>query len=312
MASLKQPRTIDKPGRNGTPKGVSGISPTNGRRRSRDDIRRLKNQIIEVVAAQRPMTVRQVFYRLVSRSDSLIAKTEREYKGTVARLLVKLRRAGEIPYEWISDNTRWMRKPTTHRSASAALERFAQAYRRDLWAEQPVYVEVWIEKDAIAGVLMDVTREWDVPLMVSRGFSSESFLYHAAEKIKAERKPAHLYYFGDHDPSGRAIDPAIERGLRRLAPDADITFERVAVTESQIRTLHLPTRPTKKSDSRAKSFRGRSVEVDAIEPDTLREICRDCITRHLDRAVYERVLEEERLERETLRDYARAFDENAF
>jgi hypothetical protein len=245
---------------------------------------------------------------MVSRPNSLIEKTEGEYKQTVIRLLVDMRRSGEIPYEWIADNTRWMRKPKTHYSAAVALEEFANAYRRDLWVVQPVYVEVWCEKDALAGVLFDVTRKWDVPLMVSRGFSSLSFLHSAAENIEAhEGKTAYLYYFGDHDPSGRAIDRVIERTLGELAPDSSIAFKRVAVTEDQIEEWNLPTRPTKTSDSRSKNFRGRSVEVDAIPPDTLRSIAEECITRHLDDDVYNAIRGTEQVERETLKSYAKAF-----
>lgn len=277
-------------------------------RRTKQDIERIREQLYEVVEAQKPMTVRQVFYRMVSRPDTLIAKTEAEYKRTIVRLLVEMRRSGTIPYSWIADNTRWMRKPRTHTSAAAALENFANAYRRDLWNDQDAYVEIWTEKDAIAGVLMQETARYDVPLMVSRGFSSWSFLHTAAMNIIAEQKPAFLYYFGDHDPSGREIDRSIERNLRELAPHADITFERVAVTEAQIRQLQLPTRPTKKTDSRAKNFSGESVEVDAIPPETLREMVSDAITLHIDSEVYKRVLKTEKMEKETLKSYAAAFD----
>jgi hypothetical protein len=172
------------------------------------------------------MTVRQVFYRTVS--SGLIAKTENDYKNSVGRLLVKMRMAGDIPFDWIADNTRWMRKSRTYSSMDAALQNTAQAYRRALWDEQEVYVEVWTEKDALAGVLLAETRPWDVPLMVSKGFASVTYLYEAAQSIKAEGKPAYLYYFGDHDPSGVHIDRAIERRLREFAPDAEIHFERVA------------------------------------------------------------------------------------
>ena len=136
--------------------------------------------------------------------------------------------------------------------------------------------------------------------MVSRGFASESYLYEAAEQIKASSKPAYLYYFGDHDPSGVHIDRSIERGLRRLAPDADIHIERVAVTERQIAEMALQTRPTKKTDSRSRGFKGDSVELDAIPAATLRQLVRQCITQHLDQGEYERTRRIEQAERRTL------------
>jgi hypothetical protein len=256
----------------------------------------IREALYDILAADHPMTVRQVFYRMVSRGA--IAKTENEYNNTVSRLLVKMRRAGEIPFHWISDNTRWMRKPRTFSSLEDALRLTRQTYRRSLWDNQDVYVEVWTEKDALAGVLLDVTREWDVPLMVSRGFSSITYLHSAAENIAEQDKPTFIYYFGDHDPSGVVVDRKIEQGLREFAPDAEIEFERVAVRPEQIVEWGLPTRPTKKTDSRSKSFEGESVEVDAIEPACLRQIVRECIERHVDRQALGVLKAAERSERE--------------
>src|SRR5260370_1104492 len=109
-------------------------------------------------------------------TQGIVAKTEKEYKQTVGRLLLQMRIAGEIPFDWIADNTRWMRKLRTFSSMEEALRQTAWTYRPALWDEQAVYVEVWTEKDALAGVLMEETREGDVPLMVSRGFSSSTYL----------------------------------------------------------------------------------------------------------------------------------------
>ena len=162
------------------------------------------------------MTVRQVFYQAVS--AGLIAKTEREYKNSIVRLLGKMRILGDIPWGWIADSTRWMRKPQTFSSLEAALERTARTYRRALWDTQPVHVEVWSEKDALAGVLYEETERWDVPLMVTRGYPSLSYLYEAAEAVEAEEKPTFVYYFGDYDPSGLDISRNVEERLREFAP----------------------------------------------------------------------------------------------
>ena len=225
------------------------------------------------------MTVRQVFYRLVS--QGMIAKTEGEYKSTVVRLLTAMRRSGELPFQWIADNTRWMRKPTSYSSLGQALQRTAQLYRRSLWDRLPVYVEVWCEKDALAGVLSEETESWDVPLMVTRGFSSLTYLYGAAEVVKAMNKPVYLYFFGDYDPSGLDITRSVEKGLREFAVGAEIYFERVAVTPAQITAWDLPTRPTKATDSRSRNFQGQSVELDAIPPNLLRSLARECINQHV-------------------------------
>lgn len=243
----------------------------------------VRNALYTLLASEHPMTVRQVFYRLVS--QGAIGKTEAEYKGTVVRLLGEMRRDGTIAYDWISDNTRWMRKPHSFDSMEDALITTARTYRRNLWNDQDAYVEVWLEKDALAGVVMEETATFDVPLMVTRGYSSLSFLSQAAESIEEADeagKTAYLYYFGDYDPSGLDIPRKTEATLREMAPDAELSFERVAVTPEQIEAFQLPTRPTKKTDTRSAGFIGESVEVDAIPPADLRAIVRGRIERHID------------------------------
>ncbi|MHB8898074.1 MAG: hypothetical protein ACYC6Y_04950 [Thermoguttaceae bacterium] len=257
----------------------------------------VRGAMFDALEEDNPMTVRQVYYRLVSLG--IIDKTEAQYQ-TVCRLLAEMRRAGDLPFDWLADATRWQRKPTTHSSLKSMLRRSARMYRQALWDDQDVYVEIWLEKDALAGVLYDVTAEWDVPLMVTRGYPSLSYLYSAAEALQEEEKPCYLYYFGDHDPSGVDIPRKVEADLREFAPGAEIHFERVAVLPRQITEWNLQTRPTKKSDTRAKNFEGESVEVDAIPPTELRRLVRGCIERHIDPEALERTLAVEEAERDTL------------
>jgi hypothetical protein len=278
-----------------------GSSPTK-LRRTKADIAELRGILEQVLRQYQPMTVRQVFYRLVSMGA--IDKTEGEYKATVCRLLAEMRRDRQIPYRWIADNTRWQRKPRTYSSLNDALRSTAETYRRAIWDAQDAYVEVWLEKDALSGVLFQETQIWDVPLMVTRGFSSLSFLHTAAEVIAEVGKPSFLYYFGDRDPSGVAIDRKIEQELRAMAPGAEIHFERVAVTPEQVVTLNLPTRPTKTSDSRSRGFEGESVEVDAIDPDSLRMLVRRCVADHIDDRALRTLEKVENEERATLRHIA--------
>lgn len=272
-------------------------------RRTKVDIQAVKEVIYRVLQEEHPMTVRQVFYQLVTLGA--IAKTEGEYKSTVVRLLSQMRRSREIPYSWIADNTRWQRKAPTWGSLKEVLEDTARTYRRSLWDDADVNVEIWLEKDALSGVLWDVTWQWDVPLMVTRGYPSISFLSGAAEAIAEKNKPTFLYYFGDYDPSGMDIPRFVEAEIKKLAPHESVYFQRVAVTPEQILELHLPTRPTKQTDSRAKNFVGESVEVDAIPPRRLREMAEACITQHIDKDSLERTQKIERLEKVTLRRIAR-------
>ena len=254
--------------------------PTKPLRRTKAEISALSDAMITLLADDHPMTVRQLYYRMVS--IGAIAKTETEYKATVGRLLLRLRREGAIPYIWIADNTRWVRRPRTHRGLAAALRDTAETYRRPVWDTQAVYVEIWVEKDALAGVLYEETAPWAVPLMVCKGFASESYVYSAAEAIREQGKPAHLYLLTDHDPSGVAIARDVERRIRGFLPATELHVERVAVTEDQIERWNLPTRPTKRGDSRSKGFQGESVDVDAIPSAQLRAIVRMCIKRHID------------------------------
>jgi hypothetical protein len=115
-------------------------------RRTKAAITSVRDAIKDILEKDNPQTVRQVFYALTVRG--VIAKAEIEYQRTVVRLLVEMREAGEIPFEWIADNTRWMRKPNTFVGLEACLSNISKFYRRDLWAAMPVYVEVWCEQDA--------------------------------------------------------------------------------------------------------------------------------------------------------------------
>jgi|GraSoiStandDraft_41_1057321.scaffolds.fasta_scaffold900186_2 hypothetical protein len=250
-------------------------------RRTKAEVAGIRNAILDILSEDNPQTVRQVFYALTVRGA--IAKAEIEYQRTVIRLLVEMREAGTIPFTWIADNTRWMRKPATFTGLESCLQNASRFYRRDLWAAMPVYVEVWCEKDALAGVLMEETEVFDVPLMVAKGYASLSFLHSAEMAIQDKGKPAYIYHFGDLDPSGVDAARDIEAKLRRYAPDAEIHFERPAVTRAQVDEWSLPTRPTKQTDTRAKKFGSdTSVELDAIPARKLRELVRDVINRHVD------------------------------
>lgn len=196
-----------------------------------------------------------------------------------------MRRGGTVSYKWIDDYSRRFWKPDTFDDMEDALRSTANFYRRAVWKRLPVYVEIWVEKDALAGVLYSVTERYDVMLMPAKGYSFESFTYSSAEAIKRTGKPAVVYYLGDFDPSGWNMARNLEGKLRGFG--ADITFERLAVNPEQIDAWNLPSRPTKRTDTRCKEFfdtfgKGtRSVELDALHPDKLRTIVREAIERHI-------------------------------
>jgi hypothetical protein len=237
-----------------------------------------------------PMTVRGIFYNCEN-VWHVVKKTEGGYMA-VAKQVLAMRRCGVLPYRFIADLTRWMRKPETWSGLVAYFEHGRRAYRRAIWDDQSDYVEIWAEKDAVAGILSTITEEWDVPLMVVRGYSSETFAYNAAEAIKDSGKPAWIYYFGDWDKHGLSISKDIERKLKGFG--AIVNFERVAILPWQIEAYGLPTRPTKDAGF------GDCVEIDALPANTLRKMARDVILAHIDKETYDQTLKVESLERETL------------
>lgn len=241
-------------------------------------------KLLRIAKSVQPATVRQIFYQASVRG--VVEKTEVGY-GMVQRMLVELRRNGMVPWRWITDNTRMMRKPDSYNNLTDAVDSFARYYRKNLWDSLPDYVEIGIEKDALSGVIYPVTDQFDVPLMVARGYSSVTFLHEAAETINEIGKPTFIYHLGDFDPSGVNAGEKIEECLREWAPEADITFERIAVNPDQIIEWDLPARPTKQTDRRTKRFEmehgigTESVELDAIDPNQLRELVEGVIMRHV-------------------------------
>ncbi len=264
-----------------------------------------RDALFDIIAEQRPMTVRQVFYQATVRG--VIEKTEAGY-DKVQTDLALMRKAGELPYNWLADSTRWQRKPQSFGNVEEALKDCAAFYRKALWRDVPAYAEIWLEKDALSGVIYPVTANYDVPLMVARGYASLSFLHSAAEAIAELEVPAYIYHLGDYDPSGVNAGEKIEETLRSLASEAEIHFERIAVTPGQIIEWDLPTRPTKTTDSRAKGFGDISVELDAIPPDRLRSLVQEAIERHLPPDQFDVLKVAEESERQILVALARGDD----
>lgn len=253
------------------------------------------------VAADYPVTLRGVFYRVVSAGH--VEKSEAGYRA-IGRQLIKLRRSGRVPYSRITDGTRLIQKPDSWTAVDEMLNDAASSYRRALWHSQDVEVIVMSEKDAISGVIYPITAAWDVELGITRGYSSETFTHSIAETVidnATDAKTTWIYQLGDHDPSGvdawRDFQAKVLRFVEPQYADDLVRFERLAVTPAQIEELSLPTRPTKRSDTRSSGFVGESVEVDAIPAQILREIVETAISQHVDPtrlAITQQIEDEER------------------
>ena len=276
--------------------GSRSIKP----RRTQSDLNSLLEACLYVINDEPgQITIRHLFYRLVGLGA--IAKSEREYKA-LGRHLMKWRRAGLVSWSAFADNTRWYYGSQLFNDMDAALQNTVTAYRRNLWASQPDYVELWCEKDAIAAILLSVADRFGVKVFPLRGFASGTAIYNAAEIFKEQIERGHevyVYYFGDYDPSGLAIDESAQRALSE-DHGIDVHFERVAVTPAQISDLNLPTRPTKKTDRRSKNFSGESVEIDAMPTEILHRLVEGCITGHIEAGGWAKECEIEEGERETL------------
>lgn len=250
--------------------------------------RAIREAVVELTGRYERMTVRQVFYAL--EVAGTVEKTERGYRQVQTQLL-EMRREGQLDWGFITDGTRWQRKPSTWDSAEDYIESVARHYRRDLWRGQDTRIEMWLEKDALADVVVDVTEKWDVSLMVSRGQSSATFLHSAAKTAEHAYElsgaETFVYTLYDFDAGGERAARTIARDLVEHAPGVPIHVKRLAVTPSQITAWNLPMRPAKRSDPEAGKFGEVAVELDAIPPDLLVGLVENAITSHIDARMWE-------------------------
>jgi hypothetical protein len=281
-----------------------GTSPIKRTRRTRAEIEALDTALMEIVEDFSPATVRQVFYQAVNRG--LVPKSEAKGYRVVQRRLVALRESGEVPYGSIVDGTRYVTGHNRYRDLAQFTEYAAGLYRKDYWDTADVNVEVWLEKEALKGVLIHtVVNECGLGLHVTRGFASITYLQEAAEDIEMDGRPTYVYVLTDFDPSGVSIAEKVESELKMRTPHSELHVKRLAVDREQIESWNLPTRPTKSSDTRARRFRQihgtESVELDAIPPDRLRSLVREAIDAHMEPWRLEQFRMVEKEERDRLR-----------
>src|SRR5215208_3861897 len=270
----------------------------------RSELEALDAALVQIAGSYAPITVRGAFYQAVSRG--LVPKDETKGYRLVQRRLLKLRESGELPYGWMTDGSRTVYGHVRYRDANEFASSVKTRYRQDYWAETDEYVEIWIEKEALAGVLKPVVDEFGLDLYVTRGFASVTYLQEAADDISLEERPVYVYLFTDYDPAGMNIADQVEQELsERAGGDSMVHVERAAVTPEQIRVYGLPTRPTKQSRRKSLTYYEAthgsvSVELDAMPPDVLREEVRQRIERHMDPWRLEQMRMVEREEQEGL------------
>jgi hypothetical protein len=247
-----------------------------------------------------PGTVRGLYYQAEVHSVPGIGKDENGY-SKVQHQVLQLRRGGRLPYRFVADLTRWMRKPRSYDSVEEALRSTAETYRKALWSSADEFVEVWCEKDALAGVIYPITALYDVPLMVARGFSSETFCFEAVEAREDDPRPYVVYSVFDCDRAGRDSARTLKEKLGRFAAEkgVDVEFIHLAIEEDDVEQfdennnralvyLHnvgrrwLPTREPKRKTAADRNWpHPFAIELDAIAPDDLRAMVRAAIEQSL-------------------------------
>lgn len=249
------------------------------------------------------LSLRQLYYQLVSKN--IVENTERSYKN-VGSIVSDARLAGRIDWGMIKDRGREMLKNPHWDNPSDFMRSVAPQYQTDLWANQPAYVEVMVEKQALEGVLEPVCRRLDVPFTANKGYSSSSALYEASKRFLEryqDGKQCHVIYLGDHDPSGIDMSRDVEDRLDQFVKIANgekfnpsdefksVTMHRVALNMDQVRKLRPPENPAKLSDSRAgayiSKFGDKSWELDAIEPRSLADIVDQAVVDIMDHDLFE-------------------------
>lgn len=262
---------------------------------------RLIEEAHNVLQEYNPMTLRQIYYQLVSRH--VIDNKRSEYQR-LSGALVKARQESLIPWEWIEDRVRRPQVVGMWQDLPAFLETVKNAYRKNIWDKQPVYTEVWLEKDALSGIFSDITEEYGVTLVVGRGYNSWSAYREAALRFKNQRKPVSILYFGDFDPSGLDIVRALQESLNFFGISPEI--EKIALTIQDITDYDLPPDFTKKTDSRSakfiKKYGDLAVELDALPLPALQEKIRASIANKLDMAALKEIQVLESQERKELAD----------
>ncbi len=277
----------------------------------------LVDAAIEVLNSLRdywPLTLRQIYYQLVSRL--VIENRLGEYKR-LSRVLSDARLAGHVPWEAMEDRSRTILESGGWSDVTSFLKdeaiRFGFGYRRDLLQDQRERLEVWVEKDALSAIVHRVAFEYCVPVIVAKGFSSTSYVKQCANRINRalveSRQCTRVLYFGDFDPSGWEMPLAMERKLvdRLNVCPVSLAIERCALVPEQIRANELPEDPDamKAGDSRTAKFLElfgadvSPVELDALHPEMLEEVVRDSIERNLDMEKFAGQQEIEEQERRT-------------
>lgn len=286
------------------------------------EVVRAVRQVLNEYSHYGPMTVRQIFYRLVGQHG--YDKTEHAYRR-LAEYLVKARRSGRIDFASIRDDgTTTLHKPgnTTRQDIWDDMIGFvgdpANYYSLDRQLEQPQHIELWCEAAGMAPMLARMVRDLNIPVYSTGGFSSVTVTYEVSQRVAARDKPTYFLHVGDYDPSGESIFASMSQDIgsfvaadvgglfythtgrvKQHADDEPGFFipQRVALTEDQVEEFDLPTAPAKITDSRSRNWVGETTQAEAMPPDLLERVVLDHIAGIMDQDKLTEIEERDRDDR---------------
>jgi hypothetical protein len=235
---------------------------------SQANIQLAREIIEEYVQNGFDLTLRQLYYQFVARD--LIPNTQRSYKR-LGSLINDARLAGEIDWDHLVDRTRALQSLSNWETPADIIRSAACSFHVNLWEGQDFRPEVWIEKDALVGVIEPICNSLDVPFFSCRGYTSQSEMWRASQRLQgyiSEGQTPVVIHLGDHDPSGIDMSRDIKDRLKLFG--TRLEFIRVALNRDQIDQYNPPPNPTKVTDSRASAYMeehgDESWELDALDP----------------------------------------------
>lgn len=276
-------------------------------RRFSDGSQQIIDQANTIIAAYQAqgfsLTLRQLYYQFVARG--LIPNRQTEYKR-LGSIINDARLAGLIDWEAIEDRTRNVRTHPSWDNPADIMRSAAQSFALDLWSDQEYAPEVWIEKDALVGVIEPVCRRWQVPFFACRGYSSQSEQWRAGKRFETmigrDRTPI-VFHLGDHDPSG--IDMTRDNADRLgMFAYSEIEVRRLALNWDQVQQYNPPPNPAKETDSRAAGYVERfgqsSWELDALDPTVIDQLIETHIRSICDLKKFKKRQQEQEAQRKQL------------
>ncbi len=291
------------------------------------------NKVIDAYRTQGlTLTVRQLYYRFIAFNlfpdtwidakynaknnlDPNTKNTLKNYKR-LAEILNNGRLAGLIDWSAIEDRTRWLRDYDVYRDPQHRLTGVPHGYIEKVWQDQENYCEVWVEKDALVGVIERPCNDLRVPYFPTRGYMSQSEAFEAGQRIRAiaaEGKNIVIFHFGDHDPSGLDMSRDNEDRLLMFGRQGSIDFRRLALNMDQVKQYNPPPNPAKETDSRFAAYQDQfgdeSWELDALEPSVIAELARTNIESLIHRPTFDAALAAEEVNRAKLERLAQNWQE---